>query len=302
MNKTVALKIFVDAIMLVLYVQLMFFYGANPLYHEIAGIAVGVVCIVHVALNAKSTQNLARRCSSAKKSGKPRLQLTLDAILLVLMAATVISGVLIAKELFFGPGGLTLSFVHTTVSYACLAVIAAHLLQHVKYLAGVMKPKKLRKPSATPARLPRAATMQSRREFLKGSLALGVGLFTVASSALLDAPQLAQAALGTSDTVTRENTEFEVNDTPVQESSKPVQSRSREASASEVPVTSEEYATSETSETPESTAAPSEASAETSATAVDTASIICPVCRKACPLSNLQCQKGVNWASANGYL
>ena len=248
MNKTIALKIFIDAAMLVLYVQLMFFYDANPLYHEVAGIAVGVICLAHLALNAKPMRSLSRT-----KVPRRRLQLGLDVALFALMAATVITGLLIAKELFFGPCGLAVSALHTTVSWACLAVIGIHLLQHAKYLKGVFAKKKMR---------PAYQYNPARRDFLKGSVALGACMFTLATSAALTMVKPSQE-------IHAEDASFQVNDTP----------------ASEAPAAPYEEESVEPSQ-------------ESSTSAV----IYCTLCKKRCPLSALQCQKGVSWAQQKGYL
>ena len=249
MSKTIALKIFIDVAMLVLYVQLMFFYDVNPLYHEVAGIAVGALCLVHLGLNGKSTRSLARA-----KTPRRRIQLILDIALLALMAATVITGLLIAKELFLGPCGLAISTLHTTVSWACLATIGAHLLQHAKYLKSVFTKRKQR---------PAYQYNPARRDFLKGSVALGACAFTLATSAAL-------TMLRPEQVIYAEDTSLQVSDAP-------------------------------TPETPALPAREGETPEPTQETPAN-AAIYCTACKKRCPLSALQCQKGVSWAQQNGYL
>lgn len=136
------LKMLLDIVMCVIYLMLMFSKGAGEFFHEAAGIGIGILFLIHLIINHSMTKGLV---SSIKKgSAKPDRKLLgfLDIILCAAMPIVIVTGILIAKELFMIDSGLswqTLFTLHNVMSYMCLVVIALHIILHGKYLAGVCK-------------------------------------------------------------------------------------------------------------------------------------------------------------------
>lgn len=140
MNRKVIVKIFLDIVMLVLYALLMFAQGLGGFFHETVGLGIGILFIIHVALNIPMIKGLFK----AVKSGNAVKVITLvsDIALTVCMPIVIVTGALMAKDLFVVNSGISwqlLFDVHNILSYVCLGIMVLHLLMHAKYLVGVFK-------------------------------------------------------------------------------------------------------------------------------------------------------------------
>lgn len=142
MKRSVVVKILIDISMLVLYLMLMFVRGFGGLFHEIVGIGIGVLFVTHILLNRSMTKGLIKSVKSGKaKSERVMLALS-DLLLAVCMPIVIVSGILIAKDLFMIPFDIPWQLiftVHNVLSYVCLGLMAFHLFLHGKYLIGVFK-------------------------------------------------------------------------------------------------------------------------------------------------------------------
>lgn len=140
MNRKVIVKIFLDIVMLVLYALLMFAQGLGGFFHETVGLGIGILFIIHVAMNVPMIKGLFK----AVKSGNAVKVITLvsDIALTVCMPIVIVTGALMAKDLFVVNSGISwqlLFDVHNILSYVCLGIMVLHLLMHAKYLVGVFK-------------------------------------------------------------------------------------------------------------------------------------------------------------------
>lgn len=152
MKRNTIFKLLLDVAMLVLYLLLMFAQSLGGFFHEAAGLAVGAAFVLHVCLNIPMTKGLLNVIRHGKAGAGKKLLLLSDVLLTLCMPVVLATGVLIAKELFVLPAVLPWSLVftlHNTLSYVCLAVMAFHLLLHMKYLAAVLG----KLPSARPREL-----------------------------------------------------------------------------------------------------------------------------------------------------
>lgn len=141
-KRNTILKIFLDLVMTILYILLMFGQNLGGFFHEAAGIGVGVLFVIHVLLNKQMIKGLFRSLNSGEPKISRLLLAVLDILLTICMPIVIITGILIAKELFVidtGAAWQPLFFVHNLLSYICLGIMAAHLLLHGKYLVGVIK-------------------------------------------------------------------------------------------------------------------------------------------------------------------
>ena len=134
MKRKTVIKILIDLAMLVIYLQLMFCYDLNTLYHEVMGIAIGTLFIAHVALNTKSIIGLLRKLPQGKLSPVKTVLVIADCLLPLGMIVIIVSGILIARNLFIGPGSLEVVTIHNIASYICLTILVLHTALHARYL------------------------------------------------------------------------------------------------------------------------------------------------------------------------
>lgn len=140
MNRKVIVKIFLDIVMLVLYALLMFAQGLGGFFHETVGLGIGILFIIHVALNIPMIKGLFKAVKS--KNTVKVITLVSDIALTVCMPIVIVTGALMAKDLFVVNSGISwqlLFDVHNILSYVCLGIMVLHLLMHAKYLVGVFK-------------------------------------------------------------------------------------------------------------------------------------------------------------------
>lgn len=140
MKRNVIIKLFIDITMIILYVLLMFAQSLGGFFHETVGLGIGILFLIHIFLNCSMIKGLFK---SVKKGtlGK-RILLASDVILTICMPIVIITGIFIAKELFFIQSGISrmrLFDIHNVLSYICLGIMILHILLHTKYLLGVLK-------------------------------------------------------------------------------------------------------------------------------------------------------------------
>ena len=136
------LKLLIDIAMCIVYLMLMFADGVGGFFHEAAGIGIGALFIIHILLNRSMTKGLIASVRAGSGGIRKRLLLASDLILFTGMPLAILTGILIAKELFMLPIGLPwklIFLVHKYASYGCLTALCLHVLMHAGYLAGVVR-------------------------------------------------------------------------------------------------------------------------------------------------------------------
>lgn len=146
MKTKIKIKMLVDIIMAMVLISLMFGYAISPLYHEIMGIAVGIIFIIHLALNYKETKYLFKGLKNHNLNNAQKVKAILDVSLIVLMFISILSGLIVARVLFSTTYNTTLILFHDIVSYALLGVVLCHVASHVPYLKGIFSFAKKRTP------------------------------------------------------------------------------------------------------------------------------------------------------------
>lgn len=142
MSRKVIVKIFLDIAMLVLYVLLMFAQGLGGFFHETVGLGIGILFIIHIVLNIPMIKGLFKAAQCANPKAEKVILLISYMALTVCMPIVIVTGALIARELFSVNSGIPwqlLFDVHNVLSYVCLGIMVLHLLMHAKYLVGVFK-------------------------------------------------------------------------------------------------------------------------------------------------------------------
>ena len=154
LKRTVIAKLFIDITMIIVYALLMFARSLGGFFHETVGLGMGILFLIHIVLNRSMVAGL----FTAVKTKQPKkiVLLASDIALTICMPTVIITGVLIAKELFVIQSDIPwrlLCNIHSVLSYVCLGIMALHILLHAKYLLGVLKklPSSLAKKELMPA-------------------------------------------------------------------------------------------------------------------------------------------------------
>lgn len=127
MNRNNKLILAFDFILALIFV-LMFRYSAiSPAFHEIGGLALFVLTIVHLLINRAWIKSFVQNFSH--KPGKVRLQMIVDVLFFIAFVVIIITGVMMSRILPFKlniQSGFANS-AHTIASYAALALLGIHV-------------------------------------------------------------------------------------------------------------------------------------------------------------------------------
>lgn len=133
MKKINYVKIILDTIMVVVFVLLFNKMVLGMLFHEVAGLAIGAVILIHCSLNWKWIKGITLKIFKRKMITKVRLGYFIDILLLVNVIIIIVSGVFISKTLFSSlhlNGAQYLKAVHISLSYFSLLLIGIHVGLH----------------------------------------------------------------------------------------------------------------------------------------------------------------------------
>jgi len=142
MTKNQTLKIIIDISMTALFIILLKAFDTGLEFHEIAGLGIFALILIHNLMNISWIKNVAKNIFSDKIKLKTKLMFGLNLLLTLFILTIVITGILISKVLFtfINVGAQEqLIFIHKMSSYICLGIIGAHILVHAKYLAAMFK-------------------------------------------------------------------------------------------------------------------------------------------------------------------
>lgn len=128
MNKKI--KYILDAIMTLIMVLLMKINFVGLLWHEILGLGIFLLFVIHNLLNLKYFICVLMKFFSDCVKLRVKIGIVLDLILFVVVTAIIVTGIMISKEIFpFGYVGLV-SGLHHSLSYLSLILISIHLGLH----------------------------------------------------------------------------------------------------------------------------------------------------------------------------
>ena len=142
MKRNTIIKILLDAAMLVLYLLLMFARDLGGFFHETVGLGICILFVMHFLLNLSMTKGLLNSATKSGAKANKIILLMMDIVLLIGMPLVIVSGVLMAKDLFVVDTGLPWELIfnlHNVLSYVCLGAMLLHLVLHAKYLIAVCK-------------------------------------------------------------------------------------------------------------------------------------------------------------------
>jgi len=134
MKKINFIKIVLDILMSIVFVLLFNKTVLSGMeFHQIAGLAIGVAFIIHIALNRKWVKQVTLKLFSSKINFKTKFGYILDVILLLCFAFIIISGILISKVEF------PFKMLHISISYIALLLVGVHIGLHWSWVMNVFK-------------------------------------------------------------------------------------------------------------------------------------------------------------------
>ncbi|MGG3468435.1 DUF4405 domain-containing protein [Neobacillus pocheonensis] len=136
-------KIVLDLLLAITFVLLM-----NPRvldglrFHEIAGLVIGVAILVHIGLNYQWVINTTKKIMDPKLPNKTRFSYLLNVLLLISMAAVIITGILISRVVLPSlaiEGNHTIRELHGFSADATLALVGLHVGVHWQWVMSICK-------------------------------------------------------------------------------------------------------------------------------------------------------------------
>jgi hypothetical protein len=136
------MKILLDLAMALVFVLLFDKAAVAGLqFHEIAGLVIGAAFILHNLLNRKWISQITKYLFDNRVRAKAKINYTVDVLLLICMATTIISGIAISKVLFpnHNLSGLHLKALHIASAYLALALVGTHIGLHWNWIMNQIK-------------------------------------------------------------------------------------------------------------------------------------------------------------------
>jgi hypothetical protein len=135
-----AIKIALDVLMAVVFILLMDAKVISMAFHEIAGLAIGGVFLIHKLLNWKWIKNVTRHIFGRQVTAETRIRYIIDVLLFAGVYMIIISGALMSEYVFpNSAGGGDWKAIHTTLSYICIPLIGIHAGLHVKWMKNAFR-------------------------------------------------------------------------------------------------------------------------------------------------------------------
>ena len=147
-NKTRVLKLALDAVMLVLLVLMYKKQVISLSFHEIGGLALTGLFVIHHLVNGRWIKAVTAKLFSKSTPALVRARYIVDVLLLVSFLTVGVTGVLINKTLFEIHVAGNAKALHYFSAAISVLLMGVHLGLHAEYLFGKVfrsKPKKLAK-------------------------------------------------------------------------------------------------------------------------------------------------------------
>ena len=98
-------------------------------FHEIAGLAIGAFIVIHIIQHRAWIKGVTQKIFSAKLPTRTKLAYVVDIILIIDIAAIIITGILMSKVVFAGIIGVhtNVKGLHQAASYLALFLIGVHV-------------------------------------------------------------------------------------------------------------------------------------------------------------------------------
>jgi len=129
-------KLILDIFLTILFISLIYPHETGFQFHEIAGLGISMLFIVHIALNWSWFKSISKNIFNTKLKSKPKFFYLLDCISFISVAAIIITGIMISQVLFPSQGMIshTVVLVHKWISYFCLVLFGLHIVLHWRFI------------------------------------------------------------------------------------------------------------------------------------------------------------------------
>lgn len=138
-------KIILDIIMTAILLCLLNTNFTGVALHEILGIAVFFLFLLHKIFNFKWIKSVTQNLFKKSLKPKPKIMYLIDVILLILVTLNVATGILISTTVLAGISANDIaltSSLHHILAYSLLAVLIVHIALHLAVIRNAMKIKK----------------------------------------------------------------------------------------------------------------------------------------------------------------
>ena len=138
-------KIFLDIIMTVIMILLLNTNFTGVGLHEILGIAIFFLFLLHKIFNFKWIKSITKNLFSKSVKAKAKAMYAIDLLLLILVTLNVLTGILISTTILTGITANNIavtSNLHHILAYSLLAVLIVHIGLHLSVIRNAMKMKK----------------------------------------------------------------------------------------------------------------------------------------------------------------
>jgi hypothetical protein len=143
--QTRALKLALDAVMLILLVLMYKKQVISMSFHEVGGLALIGLFVVHHLVNMRWIGAATKRLFAKGTPGMVRARYIVDALLLVAFLAIGVTGLMINKTLFATSGAGYAKTLHYFASAVAIILMGVHLGLHTEYILGKLFKRGTRK-------------------------------------------------------------------------------------------------------------------------------------------------------------
>lgn len=138
MTRKTAFKLFIDLLMTVLMLVAMAYTLTGNLLHELSGVSLLVLLLVHNAVNLRWYPAIPKGRYDAVR----RIDTAITLSLCVVMPALLVSGVFLSRDVFAAlglKGGLSAQKLHILTAYWGLILMSAHIGMHWEMIMGALR-------------------------------------------------------------------------------------------------------------------------------------------------------------------
>ena len=140
MSKKGIIKIVVDVVMTVLFVVLMLPQQTGLAFHEIVGLSILLVVLLHLLLNRKWITSMTKKLFADQINKKDLYRYFLNAAILLGIVVVTVTGLMIsAVVLPVGTYNHGIEAVHRIAAYGTGVLMLVHLGLHLKYLRAMFR-------------------------------------------------------------------------------------------------------------------------------------------------------------------
>lgn len=142
----VLFKLLLDVVMLVLLTLMYSKMAINMAFHEIGGLVLFLLFILHLIINHKWITGVTKKLFSKSLPIKTRIGYIINFLLLISFILVCISGIFISKVLFQFNSGMVWKTIHYSSAAIALILIGIHIGLHLRMITSFVK-KKIKLPA-----------------------------------------------------------------------------------------------------------------------------------------------------------